>query len=59
MGNVDIEALAASNGHTVECLDLAAESLEGAGFPDMQEAIRRAPEALAEGDCTCHCEPHI
>lgn len=59
MENVDIEALAVSSGHTVECLDLAAESLEGAGFPDMQDALRCAPEALAEGDCTCHCEPRI
>jgi hypothetical protein len=55
MNNVDIEALAAQSGHTVECLDLAAESLEGAGFPDMQDALRQAPTALAEGDCTCRC----
>lgn len=54
--NVDIRDLAQQSGHTVECIDLAAESLEGAGYPDMQDALRKAPEALAEGDCTCYCD---
>ena len=59
MDNIDAETIAAQCGHTTECVDLAAESLEGAGFPDPQDALRHATQALDEGDCTCYCPDDV
>lgn len=48
------EEIAAASGHNALCIAVAAENLELSGFAP-QRALRRAPEALDEGDCTCRC----
>lgn len=47
--------LAARIGHEEFCVQLAHETLQGAGYPEWDAAKARVEQALDEGDVTCYC----